>query len=491
MTSIRQAAVAGQFYPGTARELTAAVERYLAQATPPSGPTPKAIIAPHAGYVYSGPVAASAYARIRAAAGHIRRVVLLGPCHRVAVRGLALSSATDFATPLGNVRVDAEAAERLLKLPQVHVFDETHFQEHSLEVHLPFLQVILGDFALVPLVVGDATADEVAEALDAVWGGPETLVVVSSDLSHYLGYEAARKLDQATCRAIESLDGGAIGQDQACGRIPVSGLLHLARRRGLSVATIDLRNSGDTAGPRDRVVGYGSWLFMEPLSHAAKADGPAAGAETGADAFADRTRALLARHGETLLHLAAASVEHGLAHGRPLSVRLADYAPDLGEPGASFVTLKRQGKLRGCIGTSAAYQPLVVDVAEHAFAAAFRDPRFTKLTAAEIDGLSLSVSVLSAPSPMQFADEGDLLGRLRPHVDGLIIEDAGRKALFLPAVWETLPDPKTFLGHLKIKAGLKAEHWSGGFKAWRFVAEEISDEDLADPSVLWSRPVRS
>ncbi|MBE0532774.1 MAG: AmmeMemoRadiSam system protein B [Rhodospirillales bacterium] len=481
MTSIRQAAVAGQFYPGAARELTAAVERYLSLAAPSAGPTPKAIIAPHAGYVYSGPVAASAYARIRAASGHIHRVILLGPCHRVAVRGLALSSATAFATPLGNVRVDGETAERLLRLPQVHVFDDTHFQEHSLEVHLPFLQVILGDFALVPLVVGDATAEEVAEVLDAVWGGPETLIVVSSDLSHYLGYDAARQLDQATCRAIESLNPSAIGQDQACGRVPVGGLLHLARRRGLSAVTVDLRNSGDTAGPRDRVVGYGSWLFIEPPGHAAKVDGPAAGAETEADAFAGQTRALLARHGETLLHLAAASVEHGLVHGKPLPVRLADYAPDLGEPGASFVTLKRQGKLRGCIGTASAYQPLVLDVAEHAFAAAFRDPRFAKLTADETDGLSLSVSVLSAPSPIQFASEADLLGRLRPRVDGLIIEDSGRKALFLPAVWETLPDPRTFLGHLKIKAGLKAEHWSGGFKAWRFVAEEISDEDLADP----------
>ncbi len=200
MTSIRQAAVAGQFYPGTAKELTAEIERYLALAMPPAGPTPKAIIAPHAGYVYSGLVAATAYARLRPAAGQVRRVVLLGPCHRVPVRGLALSSAEAFATPLGNVRVDREAVDRLLKLPQVHVFDETHFQEHSLEVHLPFLQVVLGDFALVPLVVGEATAAEVAEVLEAVWGGPETLVVISSDLSHYLDYDAAKRLDRQPWR---------------------------------------------------------------------------------------------------------------------------------------------------------------------------------------------------------------------------------------------------------------------------------------------------
>jgi len=491
MTSIRQAAVAGQFYPGGARELAAAVERYLSQAAVEAGPVPKAIIAPHAGYVYSGPVAASAYARLRPAAGRVRRVVLLGPCHRVPLQGLALSGAEAFATPLGAVRVDGEAAERLLALPQVRVFDETHFQEHSLEVHLPFLQVVLGDFALVPLVVGDAADDEVAAVLDAAWGGPETLIVVSSDLSHYLGYEAARRLDQATCRAIEALDAGAIGADQACGRIPVKGLLRVARRRGLSVVTVDLRNSGDTAGPRDRVVGYGSWLFLEETAPAAGRRGPAADESREDDAFAGPTRALLARHGETLLHLAAASVEHGLAHGRPLPVHAADHAPDLREPGASFVTLKRRGKLRGCIGTSTAYRPLVLDVAEHAFAAAFRDPRFPALTAGEIDGLSLSVSVLSPPSPLRFADERDLLARLRPNVDGLIIEDGGRKALFLPAVWETLPDPETFLGHLKIKAGLKAEHWSGGFKAWRFVAEEISDRDLADPSALWSRRAAS
>lgn len=487
MTTIRPAAVAGQFYPGTASALRSAIEGYLAQATVPDGPAPKAIIAPHAGYVYSGAVAAAAYARVRAAAGIIRRVVLLGPCHRVAVRGLALSSAAAFATPLGNVPVDGEARRRLLAMPQVHVFDETHRDEHGLEVHLPFLQVILDDFTLVPLVVGDASAEAVAAVLEAVWGGPETLIVVSSDLSHYLPYGEAQRLDDATCRAIEALDAGGIGRDQACGRVPVCGLLHLAKRRGLEVVGVDLRNSGDTAGPRDRVVGYGSWLFLERLGPGKKAD-PAteADAPPDADAFAAQTKALLDRHGETLLHLAAASIEHGLACGRPLTVHLGDYAPELGEPGASFVTLKRQGRLRGCIGTAAAHQPLVADVAEHAFAAAFRDPRFEPLTAAERDGLVLSVSVLSRPAPFPVANEADLLRRLRPRVDGLIIEEGGRKALFLPAVWETLPDPKAFLEHLKLKAGLKAGHWSPTFTASRFVAEEISAEDLADPAVLWS-----
>ena len=190
-------------------------------------------------------------------------MVLLGPCHRVPVRGLAVSGADAFATPLGNVPVDKEAAKRILDLPQVQVFDATHEQEHSLEVHLPFLQVVLKEFAIVPLVVGNASDDEVAQVIERLWGGPETLIVVSTDLSHYLDYDAARRMDTATCRAIEKLDAGGIGREQACGRIPVKGLLALAKRRRLKIATVDLRNSGDTAGTRDRVVGYGSWLLFE------------------------------------------------------------------------------------------------------------------------------------------------------------------------------------------------------------------------------------
>lgn len=491
MTAIRAAAVAGQFYPGTAAELTATVERYMNEANAAPGPVPKAIIAPHAGYMYSGPVAATAYARIRPAAQRIKKVVLLGPCHRVPVRGLALSGAEAFATPLGQVAIDRDAIPGLLDLPQVQIFDATHEMEHSLEVHVPFLQVILDDFTLLPLVVGEATPDEVAQVLEAVWGGPETLIVISSDLSHYESYETARRRDESTCRAIENLDPSAIGRYDACGRVPVGGLLRQARLKGLKVSTVDLRNSGDTAGARDKVVGYGSWVFVEPAT-AATADGSEDTRDTSEpnrddhDVFAERTRQILADHKETLLHVAAASIESGIRNGRPLAVDPADYAEALREKGASFVTLKRSGKLRGCIGSSVATQPLIADVAEHGFAAAFRDPRFPPLTPEEVPGLALSVSVLSAPSQMAFEDEDDLLTQLRPRVDGLIIEDAGRKALFLPSVWETLPDAVTFVGHLKVKAGLSADHWTSGFKAWRFVAEEASSDDLPDPASVWS-----
>jgi AmmeMemoRadiSam system protein B/AmmeMemoRadiSam system protein A len=464
MNAVRPAAVAGRFYPGNKGELEASVRRYLAGAKAVDHRVPKAIIAPHAGYVYSGAVAASAYARLLPARGKIARVVLLGPCHRVPVKGLALSAARAFATPLGDVPIDREACAWLAELPQVEVFDESHAHEHSLEVHLPFLQVALGSFALVPLAVGDASETEVAEVLERAWGGPETLIVISSDLSHYLPYDEARALDAATAQAIGRLDGAAIGRDQACGRVPVRGLLALARKKKLAVAQVDLRNSGDTAGPRDQVVGYGSWLFFEDGSAPAKTEGGGA---------LDRARALLRRHGAALLGIAARSIAHGLAHDRPVPVDLAGLPDELRGPGAAFVTLKRQGRLRGCIGSSEAHRPLAADVAENAYRAAFKDPRFPRLDSKERDGLDLSVSVLTAPEPMRFRDQDHLLAQLRPGEDGLIIADGRARALFLPSVWEQLPAAENFLAQLKLKAGLAVDHWSGAFRAHRFAAAEV------------------
>jgi MEMO1 family protein len=256
----RPTAVAGTFYPAEARAVRAEVEGFLREVKE-TGPVPKALIAPHAGYRYSGPIAASAYGRVRDGRGRISRVVLLGPAHRVCVRGMATSTADAFDSPLGPVRLDREAIARIETFPRVKPFDLAHQDEHSLEVHLPFLQVTLGDFSLVPIAVGDAKPDEVAAVLDELWGGDETLIVVSSDLSHYLEDHAAKALDAETTRAIEQLAFERIGDDQACGRMPMRGLLAVAKRRGMSVTTLDLRNSGDTSGKRDWVVGYGAWAI--------------------------------------------------------------------------------------------------------------------------------------------------------------------------------------------------------------------------------------
>jgi len=265
MQTIRSPAVVGLFYPGAAQTLTHDVRAMLA-AVQPHEFIPKALIVPHAGYVYSGAVAATAYATLLPIAPRIRRVVLLGPTHRVAVRGLALPGTDAFATPLGTVQVDSEAAQAIAHLPQVMVNREAHALEHALEVQLPFLQTLLPDFTLLPLAVGMATPAEVAEVLELLWGGEETLVVISSDLSHFHPYDEAKQIDAATAQAILDLR-QPLSHEQACGGTPINGLILAARRHHLTPHLLDLRNSGDTAGPRDQVVGYASFAFTEEASH--------------------------------------------------------------------------------------------------------------------------------------------------------------------------------------------------------------------------------
>jgi len=260
MTQMRRPAVAGSFYPAAPDVLRAEVTRFLADVDAPGEPSPKAIIAPHAGYIYSGPIAAAAYARIASRAGTVRRVVLLGPAHRVGFRGIALPGVDAFETPLGPIPLDRAAIALIETLPQVVTRPDAHAQEHSLEVHLPFLQQVLGDFALVPLVVGQAEPAEIEQVIEALWGGDETLIVVSSDLSHYHDYATAQRMDRSTSAAIEAMTPERIGYEDACGRLPIAGLLRAAGRHGLHAETIDLRNSGDTAGPRDSVVGYGAYV---------------------------------------------------------------------------------------------------------------------------------------------------------------------------------------------------------------------------------------
>ena len=261
MNEVRPAAVAGLFYPGSAGELEPMVQRFLHDAVVSDpGNSPKAVIAPHAGFVYSGPIAGSAFRCFAEDSDVVRRIVLLGPAHRLPVRGLALPGQAAFETPLGTVPVDQELVERIAEMPQVSTNTAAHAPEHSLEVELPFLQTVLDSFSVLPLLVSQISAEDVAEVLDRVWGGPETRIVISSDLSHYLGYEAARETDRDTARQVIDLH-QPIDEYRACGAVAINGFLIVARERGLAPRLLDLRNSGDTAGDRLRVVGYGSFAF--------------------------------------------------------------------------------------------------------------------------------------------------------------------------------------------------------------------------------------
>lgn len=262
MAKVRPSAVAGHFYPDNGDALKAMVAGFLGEADAGAGDSaPKAIIAPHAGLIYSGAPAGAIYRRVKPRAATVSRVVLVGPAHRVALRGVAASSADAFATPLGRVPVDREGVAQALSVPGVAINDLAHRDEHCLEVQLPFLATVLDRFALVPLLVGDDPDNACAAVLDRLWGGPETLIVISSDLSHYHDYDTARAIDRRTCQAIVAMKGADIGREQACGRAAIRAALSVAGRRGLAVETVALCNSGDTAGPRDRVVGYGAWAL--------------------------------------------------------------------------------------------------------------------------------------------------------------------------------------------------------------------------------------
>jgi AmmeMemoRadiSam system protein B/AmmeMemoRadiSam system protein A len=449
MTSIRQPAVAGLFYPADAGGLQAMLAAQVG--APPWPIDAKAIIAPHAGYVYSGPIAGTVYAALAHRADQVRRIVLLGPAHRLGFRGIALPAAQAFASPLGLVPIDRDALAGLAGLPEVMVLDRAFDQEHALEVHLPFLQHVFHDFTLVPLVVGEASALAVEAVLERLWGGPETLIVISSDLSHYESYDAARQRDGATSKLIETHRGGDLDGFNACGCRAIAGLLRRAAALDLRATTLDLRNSGDTAGDRQRVVGYGAYSF-EYAEHA--------------------------RLPETYRAQLLAAVRRALdqtARKQEVTVEPDAYPPALHAARRTFVTLRTpDGQLRGCAGSLEEGEPLIVNLLKSTIRSAAADPRFKPVTPEEAAQLSIGISIMSHDRPIAADSEPALIDALRPDHDGLIIRDGEHhQALFLPQVWESLPHPRAFVHQLKLKAGLAGTHWSPTFRAWRFTTESF------------------
>jgi AmmeMemoRadiSam system protein B/AmmeMemoRadiSam system protein A len=462
----RPAAVAGSFYLAEPTALRADVARLLATAQartdcPAAAAAgtrpPKLMVLPHAGHRWSGACAARGWALLAPWRGRITRVVMLAPAHRVALRTMAAPGTDAFDTPLGAVPIDRAGIDALAAaVPQVTVDDDAHAREHAIEVQLPFLQAVLGPVTLLPLVVGDVDAAVVHRVVERLWGGDETLLVASTDLSHFLPLERARAVDATTVARILRFD-DTLGPHAACGASGLGGALRAARAHGLEPRLLDLRSSADApGGDPARVVGYGAIGFW----HAP----PREGAE------------------DTLLgHALLARARNAIAAALGLPGRAPEpWHPALARPGATFVTLQRGGRLRGCIGRLVAgTHPLEDDVRRNACRAAFEDPRFPPLAASEWLGLSVEVSLLGPVEALGELDEAQALRTIRPGLDGVILACGGRSATFLPQVWSQLPEPQAFFAALREKAGLPREGWAPGTRLSRYGVAKFAEDPPA------------
>jgi MEMO1 family protein len=452
-SEIHPAQVAGVFYPAARDALKALIADQHSRARPDGNVAPKIVVAPHAGIVYSGSVAATAFGPWARRAEPVRRIVIVGPAHRMAFKGVAVHPAAKWLTPLGELPVAPDAHARLLEAPGVCA-DPRPFQgEHSLEMHLVMAQAMLPQpFEIVPLLVGDADPHSVAEALSRVWGGPETVIAVSSDLSHFHDQSSAQAIDSGTARLIETLDASSIDGHRACGFLAIKAALAIAAERDMRATGLHLATSADVGADASRVVGYGAFA----LEYAASAR----------LAEADRERLLSA----SMAALGLAARNGGKAPAPSLE---DDRSPALSPWRATFVTLTENGRLRGCIGTLKPHRPLIEDAVANTAKAGFADPRFPRLEESDLNALRLDVSILSHPRPIPAASESELAAALEPDRDGLILTAGRRRALFLPSVWRQLPDERAFVRALMAKAGLESNRWSQGLHARRFRVESF------------------
>ena len=442
---IRRAAVSGTFYPSSPGELKALITSYIDQAPYLNLPEIHGIVCPHAGYIYSGPVAGYSYKQL---SDQYDTVIIMGPSHYVWFKGASIPDCTHYETPLGLVRISEKVNE--LKNPIFVTVAEAHTKEHCIEVQLPFLQSVLTDFEVIPLVLGDVNPEELASALEP-YIDERTLVIASSDLSHYYPYEKAVTRDQNCTEAVPGLDFEKIQSCEACGIRAVLTLMHLAREQGWQGKLLDYRNSGDTAGGKDRVVGY------------------MAAAYYGSEEYLNEEEQ------EFLLHLARQTLEKYLTDGTLPEVDESQVPEKLKQERACFVTLNKKGMLRGCIGNLTPEKELYKSVIENAVNAAVRDPRFNPVVDEELPYISLEISVLSLPQEISYTDSHDLISKIKGK--GVTIAAGFNRATFLPQVWEQLPDPEEFLSHLCMKAGLPSDFWKGNaLKIEVYTAQVFGEE---------------
>jgi len=464
-TKVREPAVAGMFYPADEKKLSNMVSGLLAGAKPLDIKGLRGLVCPHAGYRFSGRTAAAAYKQLEGR--NIRTAFVLAPSHYAGgYRGASIPDVEAYRTPLGTIGLSPIAKELIGKGPfvskpscqvqrpgwwrqarkEIPPFgqDTPHTWEHSLEVQLPFLQKTLKDFMLVPAILRDADAEELARVL-AKYVDDTTIVIASSDLSHFKSYDVARKLDARCVKAICKLDTDAMASQEACGKGPILSLMHLARLKGWKTRLLDACNSGDATGDTSRVVGYAAIAFYDPNA-----------SDSGAAARSDTYGPIERKFLMTLARKTLLQAAKGQA---PSKINTTEVPKQLLEPKACFVTLKKSGELRGCIGGFFPKQPLYQEVVEMTASAAMKDPRFKPVKPDELNTIEIEISVLTVPKPLKFESPEDLLARLRPNIDGVILRKGLHQSTYLPQVWGQMPDKETFLGQLSRKAGMAPTDW--------------------------------
>ena len=443
MTNIKKPAVSGMFYPGSKEKLIAFMEKCKNMPAVRFAKTDsRLVIAPHAGYVYSGE---SAYLALSAIANNVKNIFIIAPAHKMYFEGAAICTYDSFETPLGIIPQNKVISEELSQNFGCLKLDEAYEGEHAIEVHLPFLINLLKDFKIIPVLAGRCAAQCIKKIIENYYNNPQNAFIISSDLSHFLDDRTARKCDALTAEMIESTNVSGFNTHQACNAAGIVAATDFARAKNFSFIRLDMHNSSDITHDKKRVVGYGSWIMYEGSTN----------------------KYLKEQYGGFLKSICRNSI-----------INKGNYMPDeypavLDSMGASFVTLEKFGALRGCIGSIAAHRALIDDLILNAASAAYHDPRFLPVRNDEIDDIQIKISLLSEPHEILFDSQDDLLSKITPFKDGIIIKEKNHQAVYLPSVWEQLPDKKLFLNSLKQKAGLNADYFSDTIKAYCFHSEYI------------------
>lgn len=462
MDIYRKPAVAGLFYPAEPQVLNDEIANYFGNDYKKHASQPRIVIVPHAGYQYSAEAVVQAYLPLQDYAEKIKTVILLGPSHYVALNGAALPLADYFKTPLGKVEINHEIVKALQKNKLFSVSAKAHKNEHSLEVQLPFLQKVLKNFDIVPLVYGDVEPQQLADVLKKYLKKSEVLLVVSADLSHYHDYDTAAKMDENTAEKIAQGQAD-VDYHHSCGAAGINTALLLGGYFHLKPEILALINSGDVSADKNRGVGYGAWSFSDNGKKLSTIERE----YNGLKGFAKD-------YGEQIMSATRKALEQ-VVQNKTYRPQGSEYEEHLFDRGASFVTLTQKGNLRGCVGSLYPRQAIVADVVANAQKAAREDSRFSPLTEEDLATTNITVSLLTDYEKIHYQDEADLVRQLRPHIDGVVIRDGNRQGLFLPSVWEQISDRQSFLNNLKLKAGMSPSFWSNDIQVYRFRTVEVKE----------------